>query len=202
MNYRKEAIRLAEIYLRNFTGKFRYRLFSMKNVEQSKWWSSFIKTASFFSDTEDWDPHGYVSFIFDLYEKPFPFVFVNQKNWIAFVEHKKSRTKDDMAMVKSLLATYNEIKDWTKKNKYDKIAVYDFFSDPKNMVFLRRGKFSPYFLSISKSFMRKYSELGEKEREEIMGKEELFIKRITVLNNEKLANKLKEVLGEEFIGFS
>lgn len=197
----EEAVKLANIYLKAFRGKFRYSLFSAKNIKNNKWWSSFYKTASFFMNKKEWDAYGYISFIFDEYDKPLPFVLLYQKNWIAFVEHKESRTKNDTSIAKSLLTTYNEIKNWTKKNNYDTIAVYDFFSEPKNFMFLKRGKFSPYFLSISKSFMKKYLELSEEEQDEIINRQDLMVKRLTVMNNKKIANKLKEVLGEEFIGF-
>jgi len=201
MRLEREANKLAEAFLRNFLGKFRYRLFSLKDVKKTKWWSSFYKAASFFSEEEEWDPYGYVVFIFDIESNPYPFMLVNKKNWIAYTEHVRTRTKDDSTIALSLLNTYNEVKDWSRKNKYENISVGDFFSNPSNYLFLKRGKFSPYFLSISKSFMGMYNSLTEEEKNNIISEEDLMIKRRTVLNNKKISYKLAEVLGEEFIGF-
>ena len=203
MSLEREANRLAESYLRIFLSRFRYRLFSLKNVKETKWWSSFFKTASFFSQEKEWDPYKYVSFVFDINEKPLPFVLVNKGMWQSYKEHCQTRTNDkDNIVAKSLLTTFNEIKDWSLKNKYDTISVEKFFKDPKNFLFLKRGKFSPYFLATSRSFIKMYNTLGKEEREQIITEDDLMIKRLTVTNNKKISNKLKEVLGEEFIDFN
>lgn len=200
MNEKQKTIELANIYLKFFRGRFRYNLFSLKNVENTKWWSSFYKAVSFFSKDKKWNPHEYIIFLFDTFDKPFPFMLLYQKNWIAFLEHKESRSKSETAIARSIVNTYNEIKLWTKKNNYDKLAVYDFFSNKKNFLYLKSKRYSPYFLAISKSFMKKYLELSEEERKEIITKEELLIKRVTVKNDKKLDKKLREVLGDEYIG--
>lgn len=202
MSLTKEANKLAEAYLKFFLGRFRYKIFSLNNVENTKWWSSFYKAASSFSGFKEWDPYKYASFIFETNDKPFPFMFVYGKNWVAYTEHLFSRTKDENTMARSLLNTYNEIREWSIKNNYESIAIGDFLSNPKNYMFLKRGKFSPYFLSVSKTFIYMYNSLDEKERESIISENDMMVKRITVLNNKKVSKKLAEVLGEEFIGFS
>lgn len=200
MNVEKEARRLAEAYIKVFLGKFRYRLFSLKNLKQTKWWSSFNKTALLFSKEEEWDPYKYTAFLFETNDKPLPYMYVYGKNWVAYTEHLKSRTKGDASLAQSILNTYIEIRDWSKKNNYDIIAVEDFLLLPRNFMFLKRGKFSPYFLSISRSFMKIYNSLTEEEKKDIIEENDLIIKRRTVLNNEKISRKLEEVLGEEYIG--
>lgn len=202
MNLTKEANKLAEAYLKFFLGRFRFKIFSLKKVENTKWWSSFYKAASSFSGHKEWDPYKYASFIFDTNDKPYPFMFVYGKNWTAYLEHVESRSKGENIMARSILNTYNEIKDWSIKNKYDKIAVMDFLSSPKNLMFLKRGKFSPYFLAVSRSFIYMYNSWGEEEKEIVISEKDMIIKRRMVLDNKKLSKKLLEVLGEEFIGFS
>ena len=160
-----------------------------------------MKTASFFSNKKEWDAYEYISFIFETYDKPLPFILLYQKNWIAFLEHKESRTKNnDLYIAKSILETLKEIKNWTEKNNYDNIAIYEFFCDSRNYLFLKRGKYSPYFLSISRSFLKKYFELPTEERQEIISEQDLMVKRITVKNNKKISNKLKQIMGDEYVG--
>lgn len=201
MSKREEAINIARIYLKFFRGKFRYNLFSLKNIERTKWWSSFMKSASFFEEKGEKDPYEYIEFLFDNFEKPLPFSILYNKNWDDFLDYRETKIQsNDLSIAKSIVRTYNEILLWTKKNNYSKIAIYEFFSDPKNFTFLKRGRFSPYFLSISKSFMIKYLELDEEEKEEIISEHDLKIKRVMVRRNKKLNNKLEEVLGDEYIG--
>jgi hypothetical protein len=202
VNEEREATKLAEAYIKLFLGKFRYRLFSLKTLKESKWWSSFFKAASSFSQEEEWDPYKYTSYLFGIIDKPFPFMYVYGKNWTGYTDYIRSRTKGDASVAKSLLTTYIEIRDWSKKETYDIIAVEAFFTVPNNFMFLKRGKYSPYFLSISRSFMRIYNSLTEKEKNSIISQDDLIIKRRTVLNNKKISQKLCEILGEEYIGFN
>lgn len=202
MNLEREAKKLAEAYLKFFLGRFRYRLFSLKDVKGTKWWSSFYKAASSFSKEKEWNAYEYAFFIFEINEKPFPFMFVYGKNWIAYKEHIQARTKGENTVATSLLNTFNEIKGWSRKNGYEGLAVEDFFSNPNNFVFLKRGKFSPYFLSVSRSFIKIYNSLTEEEKNDIITENDIVIKRRTVLDNKKISQKLIEVLGEEYIGFN
>lgn len=197
----EEAFKLAKNYTKLYLSKYRRRLYSISRVRDTKWWSSFYKTASLFSGEKEWDPYKYVSYTFENNEKPFPFVLVNKLNWSSYKDHIATREKGDASVARSLLSTYNEIRDWSIKNKFDKINVSEFFKVPRNLMFLKRRKFSPYFLSISRSFINMYYSLDEEERNKIITEEELFIKRITVMRNEKISEKLKEVLGEEYVGF-
>lgn len=197
----EEAYRLSRDYINIFFSRFRYKLFSLKNVKNTKWWSSFGKAVYSFSREKEWNSYKYVAFTFKNNEKPFPFVLVNRKNWEAYKDDLISRTKGDASMALSLLTTYNEIREWSIKNKFDKISVRDFFSEPKNLLFLKRRKFSPYFLSISRTFNSIFNSMEEEERAEIINKEELLVKRALIINNEKISKKLKEVLGDEYIGF-
>lgn len=196
-----EAYSLAKNYTKLFVSKYGRRLYSLSKVKNTKWWSSFYKTASLFSEEPEWDTYKYVVYTFENNEKPYPFVLVNKLNWSSYKDHIISREKGDSSIARSLLVTYNEIRDWSRKNKYDKIEVGKFFEVPKHILYLKRKRFSPYFLAISRTFNSLYYSMPKEEREEIITEQELFIKRATVRNNKKITEKLKEVLGEEYIGF-
>ena len=198
----EKIFELALEFNKEFKRKNRYNLFSMQNVRETKWWKIFEKIILRFGEEKEWNAHQYIFFIFDIYDKKvYPHFLLYNKNWKDYVQHLEARQPNTGNVAKSLLVTFNEIKNWTKKNNYVSLNVKGFFEDKKNFLFLKRKKFSPYFLAISKSFNELYNSLPEEEKKEIISEYQLMIKKAIVLNDKRIKETLNRVLKEEFIGF-
>lgn len=140
---------------------------------------------------KEWDIKKFIDIQFDEYGKILPFHLPRKEAWDIYIEYfRRGEVNKDKAVALALLNTYKRIR---------KFGTFEeFFNDKKNMLFVIRGEISPYFLSISRSFLKVYSKLTKKEKNNIIIKERLEICRAMVFSNKKILNKIKEVLGSEF----
>lgn len=189
-----ETYKLAEAFYREYKKYAPYPLFSLKKVKGTKWWKIFQGIISKFGEDEDWDAYKYVKYAFDELGRIYPFHLSNKNVYQDYKDHLKTRVKDKKSIALSIKGTLTEIQKWSQK-RGESLDVKAFFNDPKNKMFLFRGKYSKYLLAIIKT----YYSLTEKEKRSIMSEEEEMAKRMAVLNDEELKKKMEVILGDEFI---
>lgn len=195
-----KVFELAEAFIREYRRYAPYPLYSIKNVRSTKWWKIFEKVVAKFGDKEEWNPREYAKFAFEQRGKIYPFVLASWDVWNEYVNYHKGRNESSKDIAQTIAATLREIRRWCRKSGEKSLNVEAFFNDPKNIQFVKRGKYSKYFLAISKSFRRYYFSLTEKEKYEIMKPEQMAAKWRAVAENEKLNEKMKEILGDEYYG--
>lgn len=190
------VFQLADAFNREYRRHNPYPLYKLSSVRNTKWWKIFQGVIGKFGDDEYWDAYKYTKFCFEeLNERVMPFHLSSKKLFQDYKDNIDMRTRGASAIAMSISGTLQEVQKWCKKNKYESLNIEAFFNDPKNKIFLFRGKYSKYLLSIIKSFQN----LTKEEKESIMSKEELIAKRRAVLDDEKLRGKMRKILGEEFI---
>lgn len=194
-NTEKLAFDLARVFL-SFYRKHTYKTFRLSTVKKSKWWPYFIKVINEYSNRPDWDAYIWVACQFEKFGKIFPTQLVGSRAEEAFEEYS-SRFKENTIkqLANNLVITYNEILKWSKKNNFSKVNFEALFEDKKMTFRIERGEIIPDIFSV----VRAYHILPEERRRRIMSLEKLQIKRALIMNNKKIKNKMKELLGEEFI---
>jgi len=81
--------------------------------------------------------------------------------------------------------------DWSVRTGSDMSLFLD---DRLNLFALQRRMVDPSYFTVSK----KYRRLDEKVKYEIMNIEEYMVRRASVLRNDRIKNKMKELLGEDY----
>jgi len=187
----REAFLLAKSFLERYK-KLDFRTFRISKVKESKWWKHFVSCVELRSSKKEWDTKRFIDIQFNEFGKILPFHLPTKKAWDIYIEYyRRGEVDKEKAVALGLLNSYKKIK---------KFGTYkDFFNDKKNMLFVIRGELSPYFLSISRSFLKVYANLTENQKKNIISKEKLKISRAMVFSNRKILNKIKEALGKEFI---
>lgn len=196
----KLAWEIARTYLQ-FHKKYTNKLFSLDKVKESKWWIHFLNCAAFFGNRPDWDTYKFVEAQFETKDGDiFPYELTVHKAWENFIDWKKRDKDYGKYIAMNLVATYNDIKKWSKDNGYATTSYKEYFSDTKVRFSIRRKAFSFYFFSILKSFYEYfYNKLTEEEQDSVIEIDELMKMRAAIHTNEKLKNKMKEILGNEFV---
>jgi hypothetical protein len=187
----KEAVKLAEAFS-SFYKEYSYPLYRRNTLKKSKWWKFFFRAADMYSNLKDWDAYIWVACQFEKHGKRFPPQLVGQEAFDTFQEYKhRFREKKSSSLVRSLIDTYKKILDWSVETGNDPSL---FLTDKKNLFLLERGEINSAFFVVSKSFIA----LDEEIKNKIISKEEFMTKRAMILNNDRLKNKMMEILGEDF----
>lgn len=187
-----EAIKLAEAF-NIFYVKYSYPLFRRNTLKNSKWWKFFFKASDMYSNLSDWNAYIWVACQFEKYGKRFPTQLIGQEAYDTFQEYKhRFKENNSTSLIRSLMNTYKKILEWGVKTGSDTSL---FLTDKKNLFLLERGNINPAFFVVSKTFVK----LDEEVKKRIISKEERMAKRATILNNNRIKNKMKELLGDDFI---
>ena len=177
------SYRLASAFMKEYKNYGSY-LFSMRNVDKTKWWVHFERAAGYRS-IEGWTPETHVKSCFEKYGKILPFRIYGKTALEAWKEyHHRYDEPNKNSFVIQMLGTYKKMKKWG--NGYDS-KFYE-----ANKLAIRRKLLSIHFLSLSKAFR----ELNEIER--YYDDDMLDIKRSIVYTNKKLYSKMKELFNDDF----
>jgi hypothetical protein len=193
-----KTFELAEAFLKEYKKYAPYPLYSLRKVRNTKWWKIFEKIVAKLGSDEYWNPREYVKFVFEQRGKVYPFVLASWDVWNEYKNYYIGRKESSKDIAQTIAATLREIRQWCRRNGYKSLNIEAFFNDQKNIQFVKRGKYSKYFLAISKSFREYYQYLTKEEKYEIIKPEELSAKWRAVVDDERLNEKMKEVLGEEY----
>lgn len=189
---KNQALILAEQFrIENFkrTGKN----LPIKIFLKEKWWNHFVKTATLYKDKPEWDPRLFIKTIFAKYDIPYPYHLSWKNTWKIYLEYKdfvNSKGIDYVSISKTLL------NDWKKIKRYfgeKEINLPEFFNNRNNIEKIKRGFLSIHFLSLCKTF----KELNDQYL--YIDHRTLFAKRLVILKNKKINDKMKEILGNEFL---
>jgi hypothetical protein len=177
------SYRLASAFINEYRKHNSY-LFTLKNVDKTKWWVHFEK-ASGYRSIKGWTPETHVKCCFEKYGKILPFRLYGKTAIEAWEEyHHRYDGKQSNDIITQMLDTYKKMKKWGGE------YTADFYKNNKLM--LKRKNLSIHFLSLSKEF-RKIN-----DEEHYYDKETLNIKRTIVFRNKKLYKKMKELFGSDF----
>jgi hypothetical protein len=187
MHREEAAVALASSFISQYK-KYDFRFPNIDNIQKSKWWIHFLRSADL-RYLEDWNPDIWVKCQFEKNGKILPFQLYGKKAEEAFNEYKfkyiEGKKDRQLQIITSILATYNMIKEWCKKNNNGIIDYKKYFTENKTK--MNRKELSEYFLSICRPYMEEVND------------EDLKLKSLVVHHNIKLKNKLIEIMGDDFI---
>lgn len=185
-----ETYKLVKFFLKFYKS----HTFKYTTVRNSKWWDYFYRAAEKYSNEPGWNPYAFIAAQFEKYDQILPYHLTKKIAYDAYIEYKSRFEEDnDKNLVLSLLSSYNLVKEWCHENGYGKINFKAFFRNTDNIEKLRRRNTNHDLFSIIKSFR----ELNSKEN--IYSEEEIDNSRRKILTKNKILNKMKEVLKEEFV---
>jgi hypothetical protein len=186
------AFQLANTFLRYYK-KIRKKHFKISNIKNTNWWIHFIQTIINFGNRELFDIEQFVKAQFEDNEKVLPFELTREEAYQNFLSRRKDDVNPRKKTVEEIISMYKLVKKWCILNiQEDKFDIKSFLKDKRNIYFLMRGAYSPSLFCFSKSFI----DLNKDHR--ILTDEEIDAKRSVILTNEKISNKLKEILKDEF----
>ena len=160
-----EATVLAREFQRKYKTKYNYYPYSMKNVQDSKWWEHFTKFC-YKSKLEDGKECEFIDKLFSLWEsdeKILPYV-LSQKiaedaeaNLVGKIETKEISESDYIKI------TLKKASVWAKQNRIYNNKLGSFLSDPTCITRALRGEYyKPLFMFCS-DFLSRYGELTEED---------------------------------------
>jgi len=191
-----EVFKLASAF-NSFYRQYGYPLFKKNTLKNSKWWKFFYRAADMYSNLPDWNAYVWVACQFEKHGKRFPTQLVGQEAFDTFQEYKHRFLKkpdSDTDIAQSLINTQKAIKKWASGENAQKPYHIAFLKNELNLFALERRMVDPTFFTVSKT----YIQLDEEVKNRIMDKEDFMIKRASVLRNEKIKNKMKEILGDDY----
>jgi hypothetical protein len=157
----------------------------------------FLRTVSLFSPKEEWDVYRFVEAQFSD-GMVYPSQLTTKRAWENFLEYRKRIKEDlDTYVANSCATTFNFIKKWSKLKGCPRPEYLAFLHDQEENIL--RGAFSIHFFSILRPFYDFYNTLPVGAREKIATLEDLEKKRVVIHSIPKLKEKLKEVLGDDFV---
>lgn len=189
------AFNLAKEFRKYYT-RYSFKTFKLRNIKSSKWWPHFMKTAEKYINDKDFDYKFFIKIQFETYGKIFPY-FLPGKN--AEKNYKNNFYKED-AEEKRMLSEINNSKKaielWCSKHKKDKSQ---YFSEANDFILKQRANYlSKSFLAFSKSFLRRYAQMANEEKEGVVNKDELNVKR-ALAKQLGVTRKIKEILDDDYI---
>jgi hypothetical protein len=195
-NVELEAIKIANSFTIHYREYGRYPLYRRETLKHSKWWKFFFRAADMYSNLPDWDAFVWVACQFEKHGKRFPPQMVGQEAFSTFQEykHRYKEKESDTDIASKLLNTVKSVNKWCKDNDLKKNCFSEYINNVLNRFALERRMVDPTLFTVSKSFIQ----LDEEVKERIMGKEDFIVKRASILRNEKIKNKMKEILGDDY----
>ena len=182
----------------NYYRQYGRPLFKRNTLKDSKWWKFFYKTADMYSNLPDWDAYAWVSCQFEKHGKRFPTQLLGQEAFDTFQEYKHrflKKPNTDEEVANTLINTHKAIRKWASGEIAQKPYHISYLQNKLNLFALERRMVDPTFFTVSKT----YIELDEEVKNRIMKKEDFMIKRSSILRNERIKNKMKEILGDDFV---
>ena len=162
-----EAVTLAQQFQRQFKTKYNYYPYSMKTVQESKWWNHFVDFCNK-SKLEDGKEESFIEKLFSKWEseeKLFPYVLsqklaedVESSFFALNSEDTKSLTENDYINL-----TLRKASAWAKQNRIYNNKLGRFLTDSACIARALRGEFyKPLFLFCS-DFLNQYGEPSEED---------------------------------------
>lgn len=196
-----KAIELARHFRNEFISRgYGFRIYSMKNVDQSQWWNYFIDAIDYYSNREEWNSYLFVRSMFDKYGKTYPHVLSRKNSWNIYLEYLPTY-KNDYSLkeeVKRMVADYKKIHEIM--NQKCIFAYSDFFQNAYVQELIRRSNFSDNLFIFMKSYFKNYANIYKVEETIQESYERYKIKRMKFLNNIKIKDFLKKILKDEMVG--
>lgn len=190
----KLAYDLAEEFRNNYK-KYSFRIFSMKNVKNSKWWIYFYKTAQKYINEENFNPKYFVKLQFDNHGKILPFFLPGKNAEKTYRDNFYQEDSQEKQILKDIENSKNAIILWARKHKKD---FNEYFNVNDVLLKQRVDYLSTTYLSFSKSFLNRYAKIPDKKKNEYVVKKDLNLKR-SLAKQYRLFNDIKEIMGDDFI---
>ena len=190
---------IARQYLKQHK-RFTNKLPSYSRIQESKWWPYFLKCAVTFGNNKEWDTYKFIEAQFEIKGDIYPFDLAKREAWEIYLEYRKRDKNFEIYIARNLLATYEYIKKWSKGQGYAETNYKKYFNDPKERLYIKRQNLPFYFFSILRSFYDDfYNKLTDEEKDSLIEVEELMKLRAAVYTNEKIKEKMRQILGSEFV---
>lgn len=155
-----QAIRLAQEFQRQFKIKYNYYPYTMKTVQDSKWWNHFVGFSA--NSVLDGKEEEFIKQLFNLWEGPqklYPYVLSQEYARKIELRMKESSSVETKKLGENdyIKATFIKMADWAKRNHVSENKLGKFITDPACQMLALRGNFYKPLFFFSKSFLDKYN---------------------------------------------
>ena len=182
--------------------------FSEEKLFNHKYWKYFEKCYKMFEQDSGFNLFIFYETIINYYKKIYPAQLTTKKFKEQYYTYKMKFVKNKINSIKQI---YREIANTFKFLK-DKIEVVDHnnikslfdYNDnnnllPKGILYIIQGLISPFFFTVSKSFINIYKQLDPDIKQEIKNTYNINQYYSYVMSNPKIYNFLKKVFGDEIV---
>lgn len=176
--------------------KYRIFIYRDDNVKKTKWWKYFLETAEKYYLDEDFDYEFFIKICFQTYGKIYPSFLQGKQAEKVYRENFFKESTDSEKYIKELELSASSIQRWSNMNKKE---MNEFFNVHYSALQNKINYVSPFYLPISKSFLSVYSKLTEEQKNELVSKNKLSYRRAILKSDDKLFQKAKEILKDDFI---
>lgn len=186
------AFQLAEVYLK-FYKKYTNKTFNLHQIKKTKWWKFFVETIEKFGEEKDFDIHIFIEAQFHEYGKIYPPQLPTKKALETFKMYKQRKSNNSYGKkrtLESLVISYRQIRDWSYENGYNTINIKAFLNNDRNVFLLDEKIINPTVLFFSKTFKEKYSDMFDRN--------EVENKRAIIYSDDRIKDRVQQMLGEEF----
>jgi hypothetical protein len=196
-----KALDLAKIFRNEFILRgYGFKIYSLKDIEKTKWWKYFVDVIDAYSEREEWDAYLFIKTMFDKYGKVYPHVISRKNAWDIYLEYLPTY-KEDSSLKEEVGKIVSDYKKVHRLMEEKNINGYkDFFVNPYACELIRRGAFSGNLFIFMKSFYENYSSIYNIEESVPEVQDRFKVKRIKFMSNYKVKSFLQKVLKEEMLG--
>lgn len=174
--------------------KYRIFIFRKGNVKDTKWWKFFLQTAEKYYLDEDFDYDFFIEINFKTYGSIYPSFLQGKQAEKTYKENFFKEIEDYKSVLEDVKSSSQAIQLWKSRNK-DKEDYFDC-----NILLLQNkvDYLSTFYLSCSKSFLKAYSKINEKDREYVIPKRTLSTKR-ALIKQYNILEEVQELMKDDFI---
>lgn len=183
-------------------------------IRNHKNWQYFQRVWEKFKYDQAFDPVMYIESVARKLPKDkfiFPAQLATKKNMESYIEYRRSqkigsKVDDTKRIMTGVTQTYKLISRKMGVTKLSKDDLYNFFNTPKDNNILSEGflwcmqeMISPYYFSVSKSFIHAYKNTDPDIQEELLPKDRLKDMAVLVRSKTRVYDFVKKIFGEDII---
>lgn len=160
-----EATVLAREFQRQFRTRYNQYPYSMKNVQEGKWWKFFADFCKK-SELKDGKEPDFIEKLFSLWEedaKIYPYALSQEIAKLAEESILERVDAQEVTEADYIAMTFRKAALWAKQNRVYNNKIGKFLTDPTCILRATRGEYyKPLFMFCS-DFLRQYGELTEND---------------------------------------
>lgn len=183
-------------------------------IRESKNWQYFVDVWEKFKDDQMFDPYVFIEAVFRRLPKDKTIVPAQLRTKANYDYYKEYRLKlkmgekvsDEKQILMDITNTYKLIQRKMNKTELDENDLFSFFNELKDNSMISEGIFlciqemiSPYYYSVSRSFLNAFLNCDKDIRDEISSEDRLINISAVVRSKTRVYQFLKKIFGKDIV---